>query len=282
MTIAVTGAAGALGRLVIDSLLTTQEPRDVVAIVRDADKAADLAARGVEVRVAEYADADALGKALVGLDKVLLISSSEVGRRFAQHRNVIDAAASAGVPYLAYTSMTKATESSSPLAPEHRQTEEYLAASGLAHTVLRNNWYHENYLAQLPAITESGVLTAAAGEGKVAAAARRDFADGAATVLTTDGHERKVYEFTGDTALSYADIADAFGQVIGRAVAYRPVAAADLVAAMVQAGVDEGTAAFVAAIDTSIAEGALDLVDPTLGTLIGRPTTSLVEVLRAV
>lgn len=280
MTIAVTGATGALGRLVVDSLLTTEAPRDVVAIVRDADKSADLAAKGVEVRVADYADAVALGQALVGIDKVLLISSNEVGQRFAQHRNVIDAATSAGVPYLAYTSLTEATESSSPLAPEHQQTEEYLAASGLAYTVLRNNWYHENYLAQLPAIAEAGVLAAAAGEGKVAAASRKDFADGAAKVLTTDGHEGKVYEFTGDTALSYADIADAFGQVTGRDVVYQPVAAADVVAAMVQAGLDEGTAGFVAAIDTSIAEGTLDLVDPTLGQLIGRPTASLVDVLK--
>lgn len=281
MTIAVTGATGALGNLVVESLLKTEAPGDVVAIVRDADKASDLAARGVEVRVADYTDRDALGKALVGVDKLLLISSNEVGQRFAQHRNVIDSAVTVGLPFLAYTSLTNATESSNPLAPEHKQTEEYLAASGLAHAVLRNNWYHENYQAQLASVAESGLLVAAAGEGKVAAASRKDYAQGAAKVLTTDGHHGKVYEFTGDTAFSYADLADALGQVTGREVVYQPATAADVVARMVQAGLDEGTAGFVAALDTSIAEGTLDVVDPILGKLIGRPTTSVVDALKA-
>lgn len=280
MTIAVTGATGALGRLVIDALLARQTEQDLVAVVRDAGKAADLAERGVEVRVADYSDPDALAKAFVGVDRLLLISSNEVGRRFEQHRNVIDAAKSVGIPFVAYTSITQADTSVNPLAPDHKQTEEYLAASGLGHAFLRDNWYHENYLAQVPVAAQTGVLLGAAGDGLVASAARRDYAEGAAVVLSTPGHEGKTYEFTGDTAWTYDELAAALTEVTGREVSYQRTDVAGLTKALQEAGLDEGTAGFVAALDQSIADGSLALVDPTLSQLIGRPTTPLVESLK--
>ncbi|NYG59610.1 NAD(P)H dehydrogenase (quinone) [Nocardioides daedukensis] len=280
MTIAVTGATGALGSLVLDALLRTEDPASLVAVVRNESKAASLAARGVQVRVADYTDPTALKAALEGVDSLLLISSSEVGQRLAQHSNVIEAAKSAGVSHVAYTSLVNATTSEHVLAPEHKATEELLAASGLTTTILRNNWYHENYLPNLAPAKESGILLGAAGDGKVAGAARRDYADAAAVVLTTEGHEGKVYELTGDSAYDYDELATAIGEAVGRDVAYQSVSADDVTAALVEAGLDAGSAGFVATLDANTARGDLAEVDPTLAELIGRPTTPLVESLR--
>ncbi|MDT0203034.1 SDR family oxidoreductase [Nocardioides sp. AE5] len=280
MTIAITGATGALGSLVVDALLRTEAPETLVAVVRDEAKAAPLAERGVQVRVADYTDPAALRTAFTGVDKVLLVSSPEVGQRFPQHKNVIEAAQAAGVAHLVYTSLTKATTSAHALAPEHKATEELLATSDLATTVLRNNWYHENYAANVDQARETGALVAAAGTGKVAGAARRDYADAAAVVLTTAGHEGKVYELTGDTAYDYDALAAALGEVAGREVRYQPATVDEVRAGLVGAGLDEGTAGFVATLDANIAEGMLAEVDPTLVQLIGRPTTPLVEALK--
>ncbi|WP_153504306.1 SDR family oxidoreductase [Cumulibacter manganitolerans] len=280
MTIAITGATGALGSLVLESLLRTERPADLVAVVRDPAKASGLAERGVAVRTATYDDPEALRAALAGVETLLLISGSEVGRRVRQHANVIEAATQAGVRRIVYTSAPKATDTPLVLAPEHKATEELLAASGLAVTILRNNWYNENYLPQVDAVRHTGILLGAAGDGRVASAARRDFAEAAAAVLTGDGHEGRIYELTGDTAWTYDDLAGALSEVVGRDVVYKPVSAAELVTALLDAGLDEGSARFVAALDENIADGALGDVDPTLGRLIGRPTTPLVETLR--
>jgi NAD(P)H dehydrogenase (quinone) len=277
MKIGVTGASGQLGHLVVQQLLGKCPATDVVAIVRDPAKAADLAAAGVEIRVADYDDRVSLDAAAAGLDRLLLISSSEVGRRFPQHANVIDAAKAAGVKHVVYTSAPKATTSSLVLAPEHKATEEYLESSGLAYTVLRNNWYTENYAQPMQAARQSGVLVAAAGEGRVASATRADYAEGAAVVLVGEGHEGKVYEFSGDKAWDYHELAATIADVAGTACVYQAVEPADVVAAMTGAGLDEGTASFVAALDENIAQGALSEATSDLSTLIGRPTTPLKE-----
>lgn len=279
MTIAVTGATGALGSLVIDSLLARHEARDLVAVVRDPAKAQSLADRGVEVRVASYDEPARLRAALEGVDTLLLVSGSEVGRRVTQHTNVIEAAKAADVGRLVYTSAPRATTSSLVLAPEHKATEEALVASGLTYTILRNNWYHENYLAQVPVVEQTGVLLAAAGDGLVASASRRDFAEAAAVVLTGEGHDNQVHELSGDIAWHYDDLAAALGEAAGRDVVYKPVEAAELVETLKASGLDEATAQFVATLDTNIADGELAEVDPTLARLIGRPTTPLRDVL---
>jgi len=282
MKIGVTGATGQLGRLVIEQLLKRCEAKDLVAIVRDAAKAADLAERGIEVRVASYDDRPALEAAVAGLDKLLLISSNEVGRRIPQHQNVIDAAKAAGVKQVVYTSAPKATTSSLILAPEHKATEEYLAASGLAYTVLRNNWYSENYTQTIGNAAASGEIVSAAGQGRVASAPRADYAEAAAVVLTSDGHEGKVYELGGDQAWDFAELAAMVAEVTGKPCTYKPVSVEDLVERMRQAGLDEGTAAFVAGLDSNIAEGALAEVTGDLSRLIGRPTTPMKETVKAV
>jgi NADPH:quinone reductase-like Zn-dependent oxidoreductase len=205
-----------------------------------------------------------------------LISSSEVGRRLEQHKNVIDAAQAAGVRHVVYTSAPKATTTSLILAPEHKATEEYLVASGLAYTVVRNNWYTENYLQQLPVVQQTGVLVAAAGQGRIASATRADYAAGAAAVLVGTGHAGRVYELGGDYAWSYDELAAAMSEVVGRPVVYQAVDGAAYIEILKGAGLDAGTAGFVAALDANIAAGVLAETTGDLARLIGRPTTGLV------
>ncbi len=281
MKIGVTGATGHLGRLVIQGLLETQPANNVIAIVRNEAKAADLAQAGVQVRVADYNDLASLKEALAGVEKLLLISSSEVGRRLPQHRNVIDAAKSAGVKHLVYTSAPKATTSALLLAPEHKATEEYLAGSGLTYTVLRNGWYTENYLQTVEAAKQSGKVVAAAGKGRVASAARADYAAGAVTVLLGEGHEGKVYECSGDYAWDYSELASTIADIIGRPVVYQPVDVRTMIEILKGAGLDEDTAGFIATLDDNTAAGLLSECSGELSSLIGRPTTPLKEGLRA-
>lgn len=279
MTILVTGATGQLGRLIIESLLERGATADqIVAGVRDVSKAADLGVRAVHL---DYTDPASIAAALEGVDSVVLVSSSEVGQRVAQHRAVIDAAAAAGIKKFVYTSAPKATTSDLVLAPEHKATEEAITASGLPAVILRNNWYTENYVNDLATAAETGVLSAGVGDGRVASASRKDFADAAAVVLLEDGHIGEVYELGGDVAWNYSDLAAAFSEITGREVAYVPVTFDEQLAALRGFGLDEGTAGFVAALDAGIRGGALADTDGTLARLIGRPTTPLIDGLRA-
>jgi NAD(P)H dehydrogenase (quinone) len=282
MTIAVTGATGQLGRLTVDALLARgAQPADVVAIVRDADKAADIAARGVQVRVADYGDRAALDVALAGVDRLLLISSSEVGQRLPQHTNVIDAAAAAGVGFVAYTSLLDAQSSPLSLAPEHRETENLLAGSGLAHAFLRNGWYWENYTTDLAGTVERGVLAGAAGDGRVAGASRRDYAEAAAEVLLGDGHEGRVYELGGDERLTLTELAARISDASGKTVVYQNLSVEQYAAVLESAGMPAVYAQMLASSDAGIEIGALDTDSGHLQKLIGRSSTPVVDVLRA-
>jgi NAD(P)H dehydrogenase (quinone) len=279
MTILVTGATGQLGRLIVESLLERGASADqIVAGARDVSKAADLGVRAVHL---DYTDPASIAAALDGVDSVVLVSGSEVGQRVAQHQAVIDAAAAAGVSKFVYTSAPKATTSDLVLAPEHKATEEAIAASGLPAVILRNNWYTENYVRDLATAAETGVLSSGAGDGRVASASRKDYADAVAVVLLEDGHIGEVYELGGDVAWTYSDLAAAFSEILGREVTYVPLSFDEQVSALRGFGLDEGTVGFVAALDAGIRGGALADTDGTLSRLIGRPTTPLVEGLRA-
>ncbi|MGO4613676.1 SDR family oxidoreductase [Nocardia sp. 2YAB30] len=280
MTVAVTGASGQLGRLVVEALLR-EGPTPVVAIVRDPRKVADLAERGVDVRQADYDDAAALDKALDGVDRVLLVSGNEFGARVAQHTNVIRAAERAGVELLAYTSIPNATDNPLILAQEHKGTEAALAESTVPHVILRNSWYWENYLGGLAHAVESGVLHGAAGGGRVAGASRADYADAAARVLTTDGHAGRVYELGGDERLTYAELAQVISQAAGKPVRYENLPEAEYAAGLLQAGLPAAYANGLADADTGISRGILDVQSGDLRELLGRPATPAVEVFRA-
>jgi NAD(P)H dehydrogenase (quinone) len=275
MTIAITGATGHLGRLVVSDLLDRGlDPGDIVAAVRSPEKASDLVERGVQVRPADYDQPGLWPAALKGVDRLLLISSSEVGSRVPQHRTVIAAAAEAGVGSVAYTSIIRAATTGLALAAEHRATEELLAASGIPHTLLRHSWYLENYTANLATYTEHGTILGTAGSGLVSGATRADFAAGAAAVLTTDGHVGAVYELGGDPAFSLADLAAAASRATGTTITYTDLPFDEYVAALVAAGLPEPVAQMLADADDGIRRGDLHTDTGDLTRLIGRPTTS--------
>jgi NAD(P)H dehydrogenase (quinone) len=275
MKIAVTGATGQLGQLVVNGLLEKGTSIKVIAVVRDEKKALPLVKRGAEVRVAHYGDPAALKAAFSGVDRLLLISSSEVGQRIEQHKNVINAAKEAGVKHIVYTSAPRATTTTLIIAPEHKATEENILQSGMEYTILRNNWYTENYKDQVETASKTGTIVSAAGAGRVASATRADFAAGAVAVLLITGHEGKIYELGGDYAWDYNELAESIGEIIGKPVVYKAVDAGTLIDILKSAGLDEGMAGFIAALDGNIAEGALSEVTGELSRLIGRPTTSL-------
>lgn len=282
-TILVTGATGHLGRLAIDALVDRGvSPGDLVALVRDASRASDLADRGVVVRTGSFDDPASLDAALAGVDRLLFISGSEVGRRVEQHRNVVDAAVRADVELVAYTSIVRADSSPLALAAEHRDTEEALAASGLPTVLLRNSWYVENYTGQVHVQLEHGVVLGAAGEGRVSAATRADFAEAAAVVVSEDGHVGQVYELGGDRAFTLAEYAAELSEQSGTPVVYRDLTVADYAAALVGAGVPEGYAQALASSDDGLGRGALLVETGDLSRLLGRPTTPLSEALALV
>ena len=278
MTITVTGASGHLGRLVVDDLLARGVPAgDIVAVVRDPAKVADLAERGVQVRQADYDRPETLPAALAGTDRLLLISASEVGRRLPQHTAVIDAAVAAGVPWIAYTSIVHADPEAIPLAEEHKQTEELIEKSGIPYVFLRNSWYLENYTRNLGPALEHGVILGSAGDGRVAAATRADYAAAAAVVLTTDGPTNVAYELGGDERFTMTELAAEVARQSGKPVAYQNLPEADYRQALISVGLPEGYAAILARSDVALSEGALDTDSGDLSRLIGRPTTTLAE-----
>lgn len=279
--IVVTGATGQLGRLVLAALLKQVPAAQLVAAVRSPEKAQDLAAQGIQVRKADYDQPETLVEAFRGAAKVLLISSNEIGQRFAQHRAAIDAAKAAGVPLLAYTSLLRAATSPLPLAKEHQETEAYLKASGLPFVLLRNGWYTENYAASIPSALQHGAFLGSAGEGRIASAARADYAEAAAAVLLRDDQAGQVHELAGDTAYTLAAFTTELSRQAGKAVAYQNLPEAEFQAILVGAGLPAGLAQLLAESDTGAAKGGLFDESRTLSRLIGRPTTPWAETLAA-
>ncbi|CAH6167174.1 SDR family oxidoreductase [Citrobacter koseri] len=280
--IAITGATGQLGQHVIDTLLKTVPASQIAAIVRNPAKADALTRLGVTVRQADYSDEAAFTAALQGIDRLLLISSSEVGQRAAQHRNVINAAIAANVKFIAYTSLLHADRSPLGLHVEHVETEKMLADSGIPYALLRNGWYTENYLASAPAALEHGVFIGAAGEGKIASATRADYAAAAARVISEEGHAGKVYELAGDEGWTLSQLAAELAKQSGKKVVYQNLSEADFAAALKGVGLPAGLADMLADSDAGAAKGGLFDDSHTLSALIGRPTTSLAESVKSI
>ena len=273
--IVVTGATGQLGRLVIAALLKKVPATEIVAAVRNPEKAKDLAETGIQVRCADYSQPASWDEALNGADKVLLISSSEIGQRAIQHRSVIDAAKRCGVKLLAYTSVLHAETLLLGLAAEHRETEALLSASGVPFVLLRNGWYSENYTAGVPAALAHGGVYGCAGDGRISSAARADYAEAAATVLTADNQAGRVYELAGDTAYTLTGLAAEISRQTGRNIGYVNLRQAEYKEILVKVGLPEVIAELLADSDSGAAKGALFDDSRQLSTLIGRPTTPL-------
>lgn len=272
--IALTGANGQLGRLVIDHL-NKAGASGIRALVRSSEKAQDLASSTVSIVLADYDKPDTLAAALSGVDKLLLISGSEIGQRARQHKAVIDAAKEAGVSFIAYTSILNADTSPMILAKEHRETETALKASGIAHALLRNGWYLENYAGTIAAALEHGAVVGSAGSGKIAAASRSDYAQAAAGVLAGDDTSTRTYELAGSSAFTLADMAGEISAQAGREIPFNNLPADVYAGILVQAGLPQAFADVLADSDTAAAGGALYSESTDLEDLIGHPTVSL-------
>lgn len=280
MSIVVTGATGHLGRHVVEQLLEKVPAEQVTAVVRDEAKAADLAARGVRLAVADYNVPETFDGLFAAGDKVLLISGNEFDKgRVGQHTVVIEAAKAAGVALLAYTSAPGTLTAA--LADDHQATERVLLASGLPYSLLRNGWYHENYTENLAPVLEHGAVVAAAGDGRVSSAARADYAAAAVAVLTGEGHENTTYELGGDEAWSFAEYAAELSRQTGQEIVYNPVPVETLTGILTGAGVPAPVAGILAGVDASIEKGELVVSSGDLSRLIGRPTTPLAEAVTA-
>jgi NAD(P)H dehydrogenase (quinone) len=282
MSLIITGATGHLGRLVVESLLARgTTASDIVATGRSTARLADLAARGVSVAELDYAKPESVAAVVKNGDTLLLVSASEPGNRAEQHAAVIEAAKAAGVARIVYTSAPKATTSALVLAPDHKATEETLVASGVPFTILRNGWYTENYAGEVEKGRENGAIVASVGDGRVASASRADYADAAAVVLTTEGHEGAVYELSGDVAWDFDELAATIGTIVGREVVYTRLSPEEHSALLTSFGLDAGTVGFVVALHGNIRDGVLGETPGDLARLIGRPTTPLAEGLAA-
>lgn len=278
MTIAVTGASGHLGRIIIQKLTQKIGASQIVALARSVDKAADL---GVEVREADYEKPETLDRALQGVDTLMLVSSSEVGKRATQHRNIVNAARKAGITRIVYTSLLHADRTPLSLAPEHVETESLLKQSGIPHTILRNGWYTENYTVSIPGAVKAGAFAGSAGNGRISSATRADFAEAAVAVLTGEGHDGKVYELAGDDAYTLADLAAEISRQTGKDIPYSNLSQGEYAAVLKSAGVPEGFAGALAQFDIDASNGALFEDGRQLSALIGRPTTSLSDAVAA-
>ena len=281
MKIAITGATGQLGNLVIEQLLQLTAAQNIVALVRKIDKAEHFKVQGIEPREFDYDRPETLVPALSGIDKLLLISANEIGRRTPQHQAVIDAAKVAGVPYLAYTSLLRADTSPLGLAQEHRETEKLIQDSGITYTFLRNNWYSENYLAGVAHTIEIGTLFGAAQDGRISSASRIDYAEAAAKVLTSTGHENKTYELAGSESFSLSDLATFIGQAVNKDIIYQNLSAEEYTQGLTQAGLPAGLVDVIVDADIQTIQGAMYTDSKDLEQLIGHKTTSIQDSIKA-
>lgn len=281
MKIAITGATGQLGNLVIEQLLQLTAAQNIVALVRKIDKAEHFKVQGIEPREFDYDRPETLVPALLGIDKLLLISANEIGRRTPQHQAVIDAAKVASVPYLAYTSLLRADTSPLGLAQEHRETEKLIQDSGITYTFLRNNWYSENYLAGVAHTIEIGTLFGAAQDGRISSASRIDYAEAAAKVLTSTGHENKTYELAGSESFSLSDLATFIGQAVNKDIIYQNLSAEEYTQGLTQAGLPAGLVDVIVDADIQTIQGAMYSDSKDLEQLIGHKTTSIQDAIKA-
>jgi NAD(P)H dehydrogenase (quinone) len=277
--IVVTGATGQLGRLIVKALLKKTAPSLVVAAVRSPDKAADLAQAGVNVRAADYDRPETLAAALQGAEKVLLISGNVIGHRVTQHRAVIDAARKAGVQLIAYTSVLRAPTTPLTVGPDHRETEAAIKASGLPAVLLRNGWYSENYLFRAAGAAKSGVLLGCAGDGRISAAPRADYAEAAAVALTKPDQAGRTYELAGDDSFTLPMLASELSRQLGRSIGYKNVTENEFKEALEKNGIPSAYAPMLARSDALTAEGVLLETGRQLSGLIGRATTPIAKVI---
>ncbi|QPB41551.1 SDR family oxidoreductase [Rodentibacter haemolyticus] len=269
-TIAITGATGQFGAIALDFLKSKNA--NVIALVRNPAKILDT-----EARAFDYSKKEGQVEALQGVDTLILVSSSEVGQRTQQHTNVIESAKKAGVKHIIYTSLLGADQVNTikSLADEHLETESVLKDSGITYTILRNGWYTENYTASIPAAIANNAFYGSAKEGKISSALRAELAEAAVNVALGEGHENQTYELAGSSSYTLAELAAEISKQTGKEIPYIDLPTTDYAKALVQAGLPEELAKFLAECDANAANGALFSEDKTLEKLLGRPTAGL-------
>lgn len=280
--ILVTGATGGLGHETIDALLKAIPATEIAGLVRDANKATDLAQQGVDVRQADYFDYPALVRACRGIKKVLLVSAVAFTDRLSQHRNVIDAAKEAGVKHLFYTSIQRSSDYVMPQVMESDlATEAYLKASGLTYTILHNNYYFEGLGYLIGNEVPEAEIRVPAGEGKIAFVQRTDLAAATAALLTSEGHDNREYTLSGSEAYSLHDVARELAALAGHPITYQSSEPAPYIAQKEAAGFPDFVATFFAQWADAAKHGMLAEAHDTVERLLGHPPTSLREYLQA-
>jgi len=280
--IAITAATGHFGQLAIDQLLAKVPAAQIVGVVRNPAKASALTARGITVRTADYDnDAATFERAFRGVEKLLLISGMDIGRRIAQHTNIIQGAKLAGVRLVVFTSLLHADQSPLNLAPEYIGTEKALKNSGLPHIILRNGWYHENYTANIPGALAHNAFLGSAGEGRISSAARADYAAAAVAALTGHAEIGKTYELAGDSSYTLSAFAAELSRQTARSIPYVNLPESEYADVLLKAGLPAPLAHGLASWDVGASLGALHDDSRTLSRLIGRPTTPLADAIRA-
>ncbi len=272
MKIAVTGSTGHLGTLVIRMLKEKMPAENIIALARTPEKASGF---GVEVRKADYEQPDTLNKALEGVDTLLFISASEIGKRISQHISILNAAKANNVKWIIYTSLLHAENSIISLAAEHRSTEQAIKDSGIPYTILRNGWYTENYTASVPNALGAGAFIGSAGDGKMSLATRRDYAEAAVAVSTSGDHKGKTYELAGDEAYTLHDLAAEVSRQSGKNIPYKNLPETEYAQILKGFGLPDAVASAIAGWDVAASKGALYDDSHQLSKLIGRPTTPL-------
>lgn len=281
MSFVVTAASGQLGNLIVEALLARGvAPDDIIATSRRVENVSHFADRGVSTAECDYSKPEGVAEVLSEGDTLMLVSGSEVGQREKQHSDVISAAKDAGVARIVYTSAPKATTSDLVLAPEHKATEEFLTSSGVPFTILRNNWYTENYFSEIATGRDTGEITASVGSGRVASATRAEYAEAAAVALLDPSLSGRVFELSGDSAWNFDELAAAIGELTGREVRFRNLTPEEHRESLLAAGLDPKFADFVVALDANIRDGLLDVTTGELSALTGKPTVSLIDGLK--
>ena len=277
---AVTGATGQLGQRIVAALCKQVPASQIVALARDPAKAGELIHSVGSVRTFDYDRLETLTPALHGVKKMVLVSSNAMGKRTAQHKAVIDAAKAAGVELIAYTGILHGQDSPINLKVEHQETEALLKESGLRYVFLRNGWYIENYLNFLKPALATGVFPASAGEGRISAASRSDYAEAAAlSLIQDDGSAERVHELAGDTAFTLSEFVAEASRQAGKAITYKNMPEADFAALLINFGLPPHLAADLAQSSAATAQDALFDDSRTLSGLIGHPTASYTDVI---
>lgn len=279
MKIGITAATGQLGNIVVEELKKRVPAENIVALVRNTGKAASL---GVEAHYFDYSKPETMGDSLAGIDRLLLISGSEIGQRVEQHNNVIQAAKEAGVKWITYTSVLHADTSILSLAPEHVETEKILKESGIEYTILRNGWYSENYTASIPGAIGGGAFLGSAGNGKISSAARADYAEAAAIILSDETYKGNVYELAGDEYYTLESLATEISKQTGKNIPYNNLPEEEYANILKNIGLPEGLAIGLANWDVSASEDALFDDSKQLSEILGRPTTPIADSIKQV